>query len=235
MYRVAICEDDQLSRENLCTMCGEILRELDVSHSVAAFSSGEELEARMASGTEFDLLCLDIIMDGKSGMELAQELRLWNDRVSIIFITSSQEFLKDGYKVRPVQYLIKPVDREELKQAIITDLRLNHRPESVSIRTGAGITVLPLDELLYVESRDHLSVAKLQSGEQTFRMRLSDMERLLPGDRFCRCHNSYLVNMQLISKISRNGIELSNGQWLPVGRSYYRAAQEKLIRFFNRA
>ena len=48
-------------------------------------------------------------MGGKSGMKLAQELRQRDDKTSILFITSSTEFLKDGYSVRPIQYLLKPV------------------------------------------------------------------------------------------------------------------------------
>ena len=63
-------------------------------------------------------------------------------------------------------------------EALKTDLRLHHQPESVTIRTGAGVTVLPLDRLWYVESRDHVLVAQLEQGELVLRMRLSDMEAI---------------------------------------------------------
>ena len=118
-------------------------------------------------------------------------------------------------------------------EALKTDLRLHHQPESVTIRTGAGVTVLPLDRLWYVESRDHVLVAQLEQGELVLRMRLSDMEVVLPGDWFCRCHNSYLVNMRRIVRLDRMGLLLENGAWIPIGRNYYKAAQEKLVRFLN--
>ena len=78
-------------------------------------------------------------------------------------------------------------------------------------------------------------MVKLEQGERSFRIRLSDMEELLPKDRFCRCHNSFLVNMRRISKLDRKGLVLENGEWIPIGRSYYKAAQEKLVRFLNQS
>lgn len=234
MYRVAVCEDEVSVRGDLCGMCEEILSELNVRCEIRPFPSAEALEDALRAGETFDLLCLDILMGGKTGVDFARQFRERDERTSILFITNSEEFLRDGYDVRPIHYLFKPVRREQLARALETDLRLHHWADTVTVRTGAGITVLPLDELLYVESRDHLTVARLDRGEQSFRIRLSDMEGLLPPERFCRCHNSYLVNMERVSKFDGKGLTLDSGDWLPIGRIYYKAAQEKLVRFHNR-
>ena len=131
-------------------------------------SAGEWERERVASGG-FDLWCRDTLMDGTSGMDFARQRRQRDEKISVLFITNSQEFLKDGYEVRPIQYLFKPVDREQLARALETDLRLHHQPDTVTVRTGAGITVLPLDALSYAESRDHLTAVKLERGERYFR------------------------------------------------------------------
>lgn len=106
MYRVAVCEDEAILCANLCAQCESILDKLKVEHRITSFSSAEKLENALLAGEEFSLLCLDILMGGKSGMKLAQELRQRDDKTSILFITSSTEFLKDGYSVRPIQYLL---------------------------------------------------------------------------------------------------------------------------------
>ena len=103
-------------------------------------------------------------MEGKTGMELAKQLRGWDEDVSLLFITSSSDFLKDGYAVRPIQYLFKPVRRAELADALGTDLRLHHTPETVSIHTKTGVFSLPLRALRYIESQDHMAVACLPEG-----------------------------------------------------------------------
>lgn len=134
MYTVAVCEDQKDTREEAAALCGEVLTDLEIEHHIAAFSSAEELETQLLTGDRFDLLCLDILMDGESGMELAKKLRMTDDRTSILFLTGSSEYLKDGYEVRPIQYLFKPVSKAELKRAIETDLRLHHRPKPFPLR-----------------------------------------------------------------------------------------------------
>ena len=76
-------------------------------------------------------------------MELARDPRAENEQTSILFIASSQECLKDGYSVRPIQYLYKPVDRAELAQALETNLCLHHRPDRVTLRLGSKTSVPP--------------------------------------------------------------------------------------------
>lgn len=100
LYRVAVCEDEAILCANLCAQCESILDKLKVEHRITSFSSAEKLENALLAGEEFSLLCLDILMGGKSGMKLAQELRQRDDKTSILFITSSTEFAQ-GRLQRP--------------------------------------------------------------------------------------------------------------------------------------
>ena len=138
MYRLAVCEDEKELRETLCWMCGEILDELRVEHRAFPFSGAVELADVLLAGELFDLLRLDICLSSKSGMELTQELWEYDEQVSILFVTSSEEHLKEGYRIRPIQYLFKSVDREELMETIQTDLRLFHQRKSLVLRSGGG-------------------------------------------------------------------------------------------------
>lgn len=74
MYRLAICEDEPDLREGLCAQCRGILTRLEVEHEIVSFPSAEELESALADGAQFDLLCLDILLTGKTGIELAMEV-----------------------------------------------------------------------------------------------------------------------------------------------------------------
>lgn len=233
MYRLAVCEDQDELRETLCRLCGEILDELEVEHAVSAFSSAEELAAALKAGESFALLCLDIYLSGASGMELARKVREYDERVSILFVTSSEDHLKEGYRVRPIQYLFKPVRREELKEALQTDLRLYHQRRTLALRSGGQTVVFALGDILYLESRDHMVQVRTAEGIQRFWVTLSEVERLLPAGRFCRCHNSYLVNMEHIAQIARKEVQLSNGERVPVSRGYYEAAKEQFVHYLN--
>lgn len=231
MYRIAICEDDATTREQIASLCGEILARLDTEHAISEFDCAEALEGALEAGASFDLLCLDIMLQGKTGVEMAQAFRTRDDQTSILLISSSREFLKEGYSVRPLQYLYKPVDPRELEEVLRTDLRLHRRAERLTISLGGKTRVLPLSELLYVESQNHNAVACFPDRQEGFRISLSEIERLLPADRFCRCHHSFLVNMAHIRQIDRRALVLDQGGQIPVGRNYYEAAQAKFIRF----
>ena len=231
MYRIAICEDDATTREQIASLCGEILARLDTEHAISEFVCAEALEGALESGASFDLLCLDIMLQGKTGVEMAQSFRTRDDQTSILLISSSREFLKEGYSVRPLQYLYKPVDPRELEEVLRTDLRLHRRAARLTLSLGGKTRVLPLSELLYVESQNHNAVACFPDRQEGFRITLSEIERLLPADLFCRCHHSFLVNMPHIRQINRRALELDQGSQIPVGRNYYETAQAKFIQF----
>ena len=165
MYRVAVCEDEAILCANLCAQCESILDKLKVEHRITSFSSAEELENALLAGEEFSLLCLDILMGGKSGMKLAQELRQRDDKTSILFITSSTEFLKDGYSVRPIQYLLKPVQAAELEHGSSYD---TWREIFAAVAEPNGgnssrFTFLPLPQQLSRKSFPHLRRGRADS------------------------------------------------------------------------
>lgn len=233
MYRLAVCEDEEEIRADLCARCGDILDSLRVEHTITPFPSAEALEDALSAGERFDLLCLDILMGDKSGMELAREIRLYDDRVSILFVTGSEEYLKDGYEVRPIQYLFKPVKPEELERALRTDLRLHHQPRNLTLRAGNRAVVLPLDQIWYIESHNHTVEVWGAREAQTFWARLSQVEELLPPGHFCRCHNSFLVNLEHVAQVGRREVLLDDGRSVLVSRSYSESAQEQFVRYLN--
>ena len=218
MYTVAVCEDQKDTREEAAALCGEVLTDLEIEHHIAAFSSAEELETQL--------------LTGESGMELAKKLRMTDDRTSILFLTGSSEYLKDGYEVRPIQYLFKPVSKAELKRAIETDLRLHHRPKTFSIKVGGRMAVLPLEDIRYVESRDHRSLFHMESGEQFYPLSLTEIEGNLPAEQFCRCHNSFLVNLACVREVSSRTVSLEHLK-LPIGRKYAERFREQFVRYLN--
>ena len=72
MYRVAVCEDEEVLRRELCRECEAVLREMKVEHTVTAYASAEELESALAAGETYSLLCLDIF--GGEGKRLEEVL-----------------------------------------------------------------------------------------------------------------------------------------------------------------
>lgn len=188
VYRLAVCEDDDQIREELCSLCRAILTEDGIDHEIVAFRSAQELEKVLtAESSPFDLLLLDIQMEGMTGMELAKSLRQRGDRVSIIFVTGCGDYLPEGYDVQPIHFLLKPVSREALAGALHTDWNLNHRPKTAVLRIGSKKVSLLLTQIWYMESFNHSIVVHQAQGDRSYLLSLSEIEKQLPPGQFCRC------------------------------------------------
>lgn len=233
MYRVAICENEENASENLKAICRRILNKMEVEHEIVQFGTSEELEEVVSRGEQFDLLCLDIYMPQKSGMELARQIRGNDDNVSIIFVTCSTEHILDGYDVRPLQYLLKPIDEKKLEEALRTDLRLRGRPQELTLQIGGKTYVIPLAEIRYIESINHGCRLHMAQDEKFFWMPLSQVEKLLPQEQFCKCHQSFIVNMKEIKTADSRKVTLSDGSILAIGPKYAASFKKKFVHFLN--
>lgn len=237
MYKIAICDDDELTLTHLYEMLSDILSEPgNPVFNIEKFSNTTELFACISRNpSAFHLLLLDIEMqEGISGMELAHQLRELKNRVSIIFITGSEEYLKEGYSVQPVHFLLKPVSRQTLSDALNMDLQNNYLPKSITLEVGKRFVNLDLEYLLYIESVNHTLFIHTETETITVTLPLNRLMELLPADSFCRCHKSYIVNMRHIADLQPSQITLKNGHALPIGRSYQRDAHTRFVRFLNR-
>ena len=234
VYRIALCDDDKIMRDELSAICNEILTDDAIDYELTEFSAASELEEQMSiSDCPFDLLILDIQMDGMTGMELAHSLRDRNDRVSIIFVTACDDYLPDGYSVQPIHFLLKPVKRDSLADAIHTDLKLNYLPKTAVLHIGSKVLHMQLADIKYIESYNHSIVIHHENSSSSYYFSLAELEKQLPAGHFARCHNSYLVNLNEVKEIGRKELFLQSGEAIPVGRAYYQTFQSAFVRYIN--
>lgn len=236
VYRVAVCDDERAACEEVCRLCDDILTQDGVPHRIVPFSSASALDACLREGDDaFDLLVLDIAMQGQSGMELAHELRRRRDRVSIVFVTGCEEYLEEGYGVQPVHFLLKPVTRERLSEALRADRELNHSPKTVTLQRGGRLLRLALSDIYCVETGVKHNVKIVTPAHaHLFPASLSYMEQALPAEQFVRCHKSYLVNLEHVTEVGRTAVRLDSGEEVPVGRKYAAETQSAFVAYLNR-
>ena len=122
--RIAVCDDNKADRQKLI----EALRSAVGNVSVNEFEDGNELLCSHAH-LPYDLIFLDILMPRISGMDTAERLRKTDTHTPIVFVSSSEEFGVQSYRVLAFDYLLKPVDPKELKRCMtrLCD-QLHHLP-----------------------------------------------------------------------------------------------------------
>ena len=89
---------------------------------------------------------------------------------------------------------------------------------------------IPITDIFYAEAFSHTILLHLADGEESLRMRMSDLQELL-GEDFCRCHRSYIVSLEHIRHLSRSAGFLDNGQQIPLARSAYDGIHQASFHF----
>lgn len=189
----------------------------------SAYQSTTELISTMKS-REYDVLLLDILMPGISGIQAANEIREFNELVKIIFLSSSPEFAVESYQVKAYNYLLKPVSKEKLFHLLDQLIMEDQKPqEGLRVKTQKTISFILFSRIVFVEVIQKKLYFHLTDGSvREINASLSSIEdMLLCRPEFVKIHRSYLVNLWHVSEISFKELITSTGKTLPVSRLLY--------------
>lgn len=216
MYRVAVVDDRKEERDLLLEDLRRFVGERRLTLEICAFEDGESFLA--AFDHNFDIVLLDIEMQGIDGMETARRLRERDEKVCLLFVTYLANFAVQGYSVHALDFLVKPVGYEnfsrKMDQAVTAAERA--KKKEIFLSTADGSRRVRLDELFYVEVMNHTLLYHTKDGVLSVRGSIRDCEtRLAPYD-FARCNKSFLVNMAFVTEIHRSEIRVG-GDLLPIG------------------
>ncbi len=165
-----------------------------------------------------DVYFLDISLKEENGVDIAKKLRTNNYKGHIIFLTGFQEYVFEGYSVRALDYLLKPIDPVKLDR----DLKLiteELSDQNYMVRTRSEMYKIPYKEILYISSNNHS--IEIVTEKEKFRQMISLREVLahLPA-YFLQCHRTIIVNMKAVISLTDNWIILNGKEELPVGKKY---------------
>lgn len=197
------------------------------------FSSGEEFLGAFTAG-KYDLIFLDIYMDGITGMETAKRIRRADHGCRIIFITTSPEFAVESYDVSASFYLLKPIEKNGVFAALDRcGLQDAERTRAVEVATHFGKTVLPVHDISYTEHVRRQVLIHLKNGQD---MEVSMSQKdfstlLLQYPWFCDCIKGILVNFEDVDKLLEDRFLLKSGIQIPISRLKYRNVREQFLEY----
>ena len=196
------------------------MAELKISFCIDTFETPEALTTAMSAKT-YHLLLLDILFDGPAGMELAVRLRSRGVESSMIFISSSIDYVLDGYDVHAINYILKPPEEAKLRDAIQYALRYGPRPSlKLTLMCNGQPCTIEQQDILYLESELHAVHIYLNDGGQLrWWGKLDELAAELTDIFIAKCHKSIWVNLSYIRHVRGAQIELRNGTYLPISRS----------------
>jgi two-component system LytT family response regulator len=231
-----IIDDERSNREFISVILGDFCPEVKVIGQADGVVSGLDLLRQ----TDPDILFLDIKMPDGDGFQLLEKLE--NPRFQLIFITAYDKYAIRSFKYSAVDYLLKPIDPEDMIRAVtrakgrlgkgesgielkvlMENLRVQDTsPRKIIVPDQNGFVVIRQDEVIRVEADGNYSTIKLSSGNEVVASKpIKYFEEMLEDSQFVRIHNSHLVNINHIVKYikGRGGIAItSDGAEIEVSR-----------------
>ena len=191
--------------------------------------------------TRPDLVFLDVEMPVMNGFVLLQHLEYKN--FELIFVTAFDQYAIKAIRYSALDYLLKPVEVEELKAAVEKALEKKHTTETgnlgvnlllenlmlekkkfkrIAIPARDGLQFVKIEDIIYLEASVNYTMIYLSGGERLIASRsLKEFEELLPQDNFVRIHHSYIINVNCVERYIRGEggqVVLSNNVTLDVAK-----------------
>ncbi len=226
--------DDSMQARTLLKL---MLKDADSAIQIVAEAGDVPTGLELAKTHQPDVIFLDIEMPLISGLSLPSMLIVAGVRAHIIFITAYQKHAIKAFELSAMDYLLKPINPIRLKQAIdkvcvqldkdnqlemFKALERNLQNENhgtIAISVAHGRELVPFNKILYIKAEGSYSTFVLDgSKEITASRNLSYFERKLPEQVFFRTHRSYIVNLQAIKAIMRDGVLMVDESVVPISR-----------------
>lgn len=228
---IAVCEDQPEERQALLAL----LESSAIPCVPAVFATGEELLTAWRPHT-FDLLLMDIYMDGMTGIETVKQLRSNGEDLPVAFVTSSTDHALDSYRLSALKYIEKPVTAKALTEILaLAQLKKADAPALIVQRSGSTES-LRLADIVYLEQQGHVVNIHLQGDVvKTVYDKLAVLAQQLDGRPFFQTHKSFLVHLAFIDHIDAElrCFVLTDGKNIPIRRELMgrakRAWQDFLI------
>lgn len=219
---IAVVDDQNTERQYLLQCIRNYYGSPDIAVDISEFTSGESLLRTFSTG-KYDVIFLDIYMQGISGMETAKHIRRQDTSTLLIFTTVSTDFAVESYRVQASDYLIKPYSNALIHEVLRKcDRHLQNHKESIQVKEGRSNINVPIQEIQYVDYYNHYVQIHTLCRIVRCHMKFEQMEDILsPYIQFIECGRNCIVNMDEVTNLEGKTFILRNQERIPISRSQY--------------
>ncbi|MBQ7864663.1 MAG: response regulator transcription factor [Lachnospiraceae bacterium] len=219
---IILCDDSEMDRKHLRQLLEEYEIRKKEKFTITEFSSGQELCHAKEALDNCAIVFLDINMEKQDGLKTAAQLKALYPEILIVLVTAYMGYALEGYKVKASRFLLKDDLEHTLGECMDSLLDELHRKQRyVEFSFVEGERRLLVDDIFYIETSRHKNMFCTKKQTYTIYKRLDELELELSQYGFVRVHQSFLVNMRYIDKISSYVLRLITGKEISVPKARY--------------
>ncbi|WP_242257651.1 LytR/AlgR family response regulator transcription factor [Streptococcus thoraltensis] len=239
MYRIAICDDDSRQVSDLENQISKYFDEINVQHEIDGYYKGDRLVKSMIEQmNNYQLIFLDIEMEGINGIETAKLMRNLDKSFILIYVTSYEQYALESFEVSPFRYLIKPVSIEKLRDVLRDVLvELTAKQKFLFYQVGTDHFQVILDNVvcLYSEFGRKIHLELVNDSSVSFYGKISTIEEELPQTHFVRVNSGTIINLDYVASFNRNDVKMVNGDCIAISRGRKKAVVTAYNQFIERS
>lgn len=218
MYRIAVVEDEQQYRDEVCQYIEQYATEHQLKFDVTTYTDGQEIVDDVQK--HYDIIFFDIEMTQLNGMDAAKVIRERDVDVVMVFITNMAQYAIEGYEVGALDFVLKPIDYYGFSFRLARALgRVQKKQGNLefAINTPGGIKKLNSNDIYYIEIENRFLVYHTSEGDFSQRGTLQSAEEMFQNYHFVKCNHWYLVNLKYVTEIEENIVHVA-GSRLEISR-----------------
>lgn len=224
--RIALCEDTAKEAEKLT----DILNRSDMPNKYTLYESGEALLENYQM-QKFDLLLMDIIMGGMTGVETVKKIRQIDRETPLAFITTSTEHTLESYRLSALKYIEKPYEEADIKEILTLAKMKKDNAPCLLIQKNGKMEKIRISGILYLEQQARQVFICLEGGKviEVYE-KLQNLLPQLEEQPFFHPHKSFTVNLTFVEYIDNElrCFHMQNGKNVPIRRETLGKAKKAL-------
>ncbi|WP_409967800.1 LytTR family DNA-binding domain-containing protein [Bengtsoniella intestinalis] len=236
MLKIAYCDDMKKDRDSIMISLGQIEDKWGEEFEITSFSSGESLCDSIAKN-HYDIILLDILMNGINGIETATRIRAMGEESLIIFISSYDERVKELFKLGTIGFLDKPLQTGQLEEALLHASSILKKDESVyfTFNKNGSTQHISIKDIIYFENyKNEVILHTLKEDMRFYDSMKSVWEKLQSSDRFIMPHRAFIFNLGYVSIWIDKVTLKTTGVTYNIGNKYSGDTQIRHMKFLEK-
>ena len=229
MLRIGIFDDNLTHLDYIYNCVLKEMKQHKIDYTVDKIYHLDSIDESLNNHTfSYDVLFWDIQLNEGNTLQLARKIYQLYPDVQMVYVTGYNKFYDQIFDSNVLYYVDKKDFEKKINQIInkMVNIYTNQR---LVVKNKDCIPVIDMKDIIYIERKLRVTYIKCNhDNHYRSRDKLSDMMGLL-NQKFIRTHNSFVVNMDYIEKMTRTSVYLKNGIVIPISRQYHKVMKDKLF------
>lgn len=235
VIKIVLVDDEQIQLTYMTQLLNQAAEQIGLTLHVDTYLSGEAFLFALEDHLDWELAFLDIEMAQLNGMSVAKKLREHAPQMALVFATAFAEYAVEGYEVQALDYLLKPIKLEKIVKVLERFITIRPEETKYLILEVAGEQVrFDLSEIVFLEANKRDILVHTQTDSFTSRISLAEVSDII-DERFVQTHRSYYVNLEFITHLLKQAVQLSTGESIPLSRRQAKQTQSAFIEYYRKS